>query len=499
MSSMLVVLPNNLGDVIMTLPVLRALKRESPDSSITFFVEEGFEGGLVNCPDVDRLHLFPRKQIRDLLNSDRWTDGIELLKIQVDLLRGSHIDRLINLCQHTYIATLLSQFDFWDICGRYFLSQGCHSISDSWSRYLYSIPYSRASNMLHATDIYRYISRVEHIAEHGKITILPAETEAARQFLTYAGKPAGARCVLVHPGAAYHSKMWPVDCVITLVKKLIIDGFWVVITGSKNEAWIAETVRHETGSHCIAAAGNLSFRESFTLATTAEYCITGDTAMMHAAAALGSKVYALFGPTNPVETGPWGAGHVIFSGLCASRPCFCFECKTKLCMKSISPETVYTYITHGDHSNATCDIYTTTINGDGTYGIIPVHEKGTPYYFKPYAEILRKMFDSSFKPGCTPEETGFVKDELQKVENRILSMEAQLTSFIEDSNLASIQEYENLKATSERTSGIAGFLSAYLNTGLNSVPLTNPRGSVQKSLQICRNLRLQIHGTVNAL
>ncbi|MBN1603785.1 MAG: glycosyltransferase family 9 protein [Chitinispirillaceae bacterium] len=499
MTSILIVLPNNLGDVIMALPVLRALKRESPDSSITFFVEEGFEGGLINCTDIDRLHLFPRKQIRNLLNSDKWADGIELLKKHIDILRELHIDRIINLCQHTYISTLLAQFDSWDICGRYFLPQGCHSISDSWSRYLYSIPYSRASNMLHATDVYRYIARVEHIAEHGKITTLPAETEAARKFLTDAGMPAGARCVLVHPGAAYLSKMWPVDYVITLVKKLIIDGFWVVITGSKSEAWIAETVRHETGSHCIAAAGNLSFRESFTLSTMAEYCITGDTAMMHAAAALGSKVYALFGPTNPVETGPWGAGHVIFSGQCASRPCFCFECTTKQCMKSISPETVYTYITHGDHSNAVCDIYTTTINDDGTYGIIPVREKGAPYYFKPYAEILRKVFDKSFELSCTPEETSFAKNELQKVENRILSMEAQLSSFIENSNPASIHEYEELKATLEKTGGITGFLSAYLNTGLNSIPLTNPRGSVQKSLQICRNFRLQIHETVNAL
>jgi ADP-heptose:LPS heptosyltransferase len=71
MSNILVVLPNNLGDVIMALPVLRALKKDSPDSSITFFVEEGYEGGLLNCPDIDRLHLFPRRQIRNLLNSDK--------------------------------------------------------------------------------------------------------------------------------------------------------------------------------------------------------------------------------------------------------------------------------------------------------------------------------------------------------------------------------------------------------------------------------------------
>lgn len=499
MTNILIVLPNNLGDVIMALPVLQILKKKSPEDSITFFVEDGFEGGLVNCQYIDRLFLFPRRQIKQLLNSDKWTDGVELLKNQVAALKELHFDRLINLCQHSYIATLLSQFDSADISGRYFLPQGCHSINDTWSRYLYSIPYSRASNMLHATDVYKYISRVSGAPEESIIDPESAEINTARQFLVDAGMPADARCVLIHPGTAYLSKMWPVDHVIALANKLIEDGLWIIITGSSNEIAIAEAVKQETGEHCIVATGKLNFRESFTLATAAEYCITGDTAMMHAAAALGVRVFALFGPTNPVETGPYGAGHVIFSGRCPSRPCFCFECKTKLCMKAISPETVYAYITRGDYANATCDIYTTTINDDATYAMIPVHEKGVPYYFRPHAEITRKTFDSSFKLTCSQEEIDAVKDELQSVENSLSSLELQLTRFIENSDLTCIREYEKLKAALEKTNGIARFLSAYLNTGLNSIPLTNPRGSLQKSIHACRDLRLQIQGVVNAL
>jgi ADP-heptose:LPS heptosyltransferase len=46
----------------------------------------------------------------------------------------------------------------------------------------------------------------------------------------------------------------------------------------------------------------VSFRETIALVDLCEFCVTGDTALMHAASALGKRVYALFGPTNPVET-----------------------------------------------------------------------------------------------------------------------------------------------------------------------------------------------------
>jgi ADP-heptose:LPS heptosyltransferase len=499
MTSILIVLPNNLGDVIMALPVIESIKHSSEDISITFFVEQGYEGGALNNPNIDRLFLFPRKQIKQLLTTSDWQEGMSILKKNVDLLRSYNFDSVINLCQHTYTATLLSQLDIPNIFGRYFLPQGCHAITDLWSRYLYSIPYSRMSSMLHAVDVYKYIAGVAGTQERGTIHLSKDEADSARQFLTSNKMPSGARFVLIHPGAAYQSKMWPVEYVITLAKKLINDGYWIVITGSDKEVDIADAVKLQTGSQCIIASGKLDFRGSISLASQAQFCITGDTAMMHAAAALNVKVCALFGPTSPVETGPYGAGHIIFSGRCPTRPCFCFDCKTKLCMKSITPETVYSFITTGKHDNASCDIYTTFMHDDTTYGLVPVCEKGPAYYYKPYAEMTRMLFDTSFKLTCSIDELCTVKVELEKVIDILHSIDLELSSFMTTSDMTHIHQYETLRTELENLQGISKFLSAFLNTGLNSIPLTTAILSVQKSLQVCRSLRQTIQDSVNAM
>ncbi|HEX2957754.1 MAG TPA: glycosyltransferase family 9 protein [Chitinispirillaceae bacterium] len=499
MTDTLVILPNNLGDVIMALPVIESLKNSDPISSITFFVEDGFEDGVINHPSIDHLFLFPRKQIKQMLNSPQWQDGITILKKYIDDLNNTRFDRIVNLCQHSYTAALVSQLFVPALQGRHFLPQGYHAIKDVWSRYLYSIPYSRQCNMLHAVDVYKYIAGVAGVPGPGTIALTSEEAERSMQLLHSEGMPAGAQKVLIHPGAAYQSKMWPIEHYITLTQKLIDQGYWVIITGSPDERDIAETIKQNAGEKCICAAGKLSFRESVSLVSLTKFCITADTAMMHAAAAVGIRVYALFGPTNPVETGPYGKNHIVFAGRCPSRPCFCFECKNKMCMKSISPETVFNYITTGACANATCDIYITTIKKDSTFGIIPLYENGPSYYYKPYAEMTRKLLDHTYELTSTNDEINSVKFDINEFSISLQSIEIQLSSFIENSNHSHIQQYEKLRVELEKVNKLSCFLTAFLNTGLNSIPLLNLRAGVQKSLQICQELRLKIQDTLHAL
>jgi ADP-heptose:LPS heptosyltransferase len=499
MTNTLVILPNNLGDVIMALPVIESLKNSNTASSVTFFVEDGFEGGAINHPSIDHLFLFPRKRIKQMLNSPEWQNGIDCLKKHIEDLNNCSFDRILNLCQHSYTATLVSQLVVPVLQGRQFLAQGCHAIKDTWSRYLYSIPYARMCNMLHAVDVYKYIAGATKVPGSGTIALISEETDTSMQFLNENGIPSGARKVLIHPGAAYKSKMWPVEHYIYLTKKLVQEEYWIIVTGSPDEMDIAEAIRQQTGDKCISAAGKTNFRESIALASQAEFCVTGDTAMMHAAAAVGVKVYALFGPTNPVETGPYGKKHIIFSGRCASRPCFCFDCKSRICMRSISPQTVFNFIKTGTYENASCDIYITTIKKDLTFGIIPLHENGPPYYYKPYAELIRKLFDPSIELTCTKKELTSMKIDLQKISDALHSIEIQLSSFIENSNSSHLHHYEKLRADLEKANELSRFLTAFLNTGLNSIPLINPRASLQKSLQTCQELHLSIMDILHAM
>ena len=71
--------------------------------------------------------------------------------------------------------------------------------------------------------------------------------------------------------------------------------------------------------------------------------LTNDSGPMHIAAAVGTPVVALFGPTDPVKTGPYGPGHVVLSHAVECRPCFRRECSravTLECLTGVTPEQV---------------------------------------------------------------------------------------------------------------------------------------------------------------
>jgi len=69
--------------------------------------------------------------------------------------------------------------------------------------------------------------------------------------------------------------------------------------------------------------------------------ITTDSGPMHLAAAVETPVIALFGPTDPARTGPYGAGHTIIRTELSCSPCFLKKCSTKKCMEDISPHHVF--------------------------------------------------------------------------------------------------------------------------------------------------------------
>jgi ADP-heptose:LPS heptosyltransferase len=91
----------------------------------------------------------------------------------------------------------------------------------------------------------------------------------------------------------------------------------VVHAGPGEEAGL-ETFRGTDGLRAgIGVVGGLPLEESLALFRRARLMVTGDTGPMHCAAALGVPVIALFGPTWPERTGPWGPGHRIIQ---RSRP-----------------------------------------------------------------------------------------------------------------------------------------------------------------------------------
>ena len=107
----------------------------------------------------------------------------------------------------------------------------------------------------------------------------------------------------MQPGAAWPSKRWPAESFIELGRMLIADGYGILVTGARAEREIAARIAGELGGQCRSTAGELTFRESIVLLTVATTVVTGDTAIMHAAAAVGTKVVYEIGNLSFLKAG----------------------------------------------------------------------------------------------------------------------------------------------------------------------------------------------------
>jgi uncharacterized C2H2 Zn-finger protein len=199
--NILIILPNNLGDVITALPVLEGLKKKIPNCRTVFFVEDGFEGGIENCPYCEYIFKFPRKNIRDYGKSENWKNGLNELNEFVRVLKKENFSEVINLSQHaytSYLTTLVNNNS--EIKGQQFLREGNHALLDKWSQYLFAVPFARNFNHLHVSDIYKKIAEATAVTEN-RIFLKDTEVDNMRRFIYENGFDPLIPFTVFQPGA----------------------------------------------------------------------------------------------------------------------------------------------------------------------------------------------------------------------------------------------------------------------------------------------------------
>lgn len=153
--------------------------------------------------------------------------------------------------------------------------------------------------------------------------------------------PRDCAFVVLHPGARWITKIWPPASWARLADWLIREkGLAVVITGSAGDRELAARITAQMRERAQNLAGHTSLQELAGIMQKARLAVTADTGPMHLAAALGTKVVAVFGPTAPGRTGPFGEDHrVVRLGLTCS-PCFQRRCPEPRCLLDLPPEAV---------------------------------------------------------------------------------------------------------------------------------------------------------------
>ena len=333
----LILKPSSLGDVIQALPVLRLLKLYLPTSEIHWWIDAGLAPLLAGDPDLAGLVRFERKRWAkprhwpEMLRSIRW-------------LRRQKFDLVIDLQ-----GLARSGAFAWLTNGKFLI--GLNEIREG-ARGLYDVAVPRASFHTHAVDWYLAVLKHLDVPVHQDFAWLPERPEIAadvkRKWLADAKLPAGSnpQWITLQPGARWDNKRWPAAHFAELVRQTAAQfpRTLFAILGSADERPLAEIIGRAAPDRCLNLCGQTSLPEMIEWVRLGELMVTNDTGPMHVAAALGKPMVALFGPTEPRRTGPYGRlGSVLRIDLPCS-PCLSSRCtyaKPDECLKAVSPAMVF--------------------------------------------------------------------------------------------------------------------------------------------------------------
>ncbi|MDO8786022.1 MAG: glycosyltransferase family 9 protein, partial [Syntrophales bacterium] len=145
--------------------------------------------------------------------------------------------------------------------------------------------------------------------------------------------------VVVNPIAFWETKLWEEEKFARLCDLITEElKVKVIFTGSKFEE--IRRLQSLMTLPSINLGGGTTLRDLAYLYRLAALLVTTDSGPMHLAAAMGTPVVALFGPTDPSLTGPFGQGHTVMRKGLPCSPCFLKKCDTKRCMHEITVEDV---------------------------------------------------------------------------------------------------------------------------------------------------------------
>ena len=147
--------------------------------------------------------------------------------------------------------------------------------------------------------------------------------------------------VAINPVAKWKTKLWD-NLKFALLADRLIEKYnaSVIFTGSQSDKSTIDNIMSCMSQRAVNLAGETTLKTLAALYEKTKFLISTDTGPMHMAAAVGTPVIALFGPTAPWRTGPFGAEHKILRSNLNCSPCFKRQCNTIDCMKQISVEQV---------------------------------------------------------------------------------------------------------------------------------------------------------------
>lgn len=302
----LVVRLSSIGDIILTTPLLRSLRKAYPHAHITFLIKKQFRELLEHSPYIDELITFDKSEGMAGLKKTKKELKQQQFDLYLDIhrnLRSRFLRYGLGARHNTTYSKLIAKRTLliWTGINLY------GKVKPVYERYF---------------DAVRRFG-IQYDGQGTEIHIHPDALETAHAMLKEAGHDFVAPLVVICPSATYFNKRWLPEGFVATARHLIAEkNAFVVVHGGPGDEELCNRIAGTIGQRSVSMAGKLSLAGSAALLQHSTLVIANDTGLLHLAQSQKKPVVGIYGPTTR-ELGyfPIEQNSIVVETQVSCRPC----------------------------------------------------------------------------------------------------------------------------------------------------------------------------------
>lgn len=309
----LVIRLRSIGDVVLNTPILENIKINLPKCHLAVLVERSCEAVLQGNPFVDEIIVKERKTFPERNVLFKILQEVQFF-VQIRR-RKFHLVLDFHGGPRAAVLTFLSGARW---------KMGHRESPRRWAYNLF-VETPKTEGRMHTVK--EQLSKLAFLGfkigtETPRIVVSEEEKQAMRLSLKEMGIGKGEPYAVVHPGVAKPHQRWQPEKMAKIADHTQLEfGLKMVFASAREQVSQVEEIVRLMKSEAHSVAGKTNLRQLMVLLGEAKFLVCHNGGQMHLAAAAGTPVFALFGPSSPEIFGPVGKGHRVFSKNLPCSPC----------------------------------------------------------------------------------------------------------------------------------------------------------------------------------
>lgn len=271
----LIIRLSSIGDIILTTPVLKELKKKYPNVKVDFLVLDKFKDAIEGCPYVDRVIIFEKKK----------HDGFKnLIKFAKELKKNNY-NYIFDL--HGKVRSYIISKKIGVKCFRYKKRAFWKTVLVKFKLIRYSVDDTIIKNYFGA------FKKLDLNYKNEDLNFSYGEIDK-KNIEKYGSRP------IIAPGASKNTKQWIPEKFAQLCQELYKKyGEKPILIGGKAETLLCNQINKLSGDICVDLSNKLTLKESGALLAQSRFLVTNDSGPFHIARGVKCNTFVIFGPTDP--------------------------------------------------------------------------------------------------------------------------------------------------------------------------------------------------------